>query len=1599
VAYYNEDEEERNYSGYKGIYSPSTSIGRKFAEKSRYDGMVAQMDEETKRRYVNDQDYRYEVDKSFGFKQQYNNPVFQDERYTQSASQGNNRGALAKVIDFISTGNYMSAGFATGVVKGEGLGGSLKRAGQGILAGFTGNDEHSYTYSDVIKEAGYEKEENKDGKWYNPATWSGKNTAINLAGFAGDVLLDPTTYLGIGLADDVAKGTGKVVKGAVAGADDIVTKSGGKSVIKAMTQDDAVKVFKSLKGDNFIPQADEVAELIRRTNKTRGIREVQPITAFGKEVISGDTMSKLRNPIRELGDKTIAPYTQKVADFLKHSKLSTKGDLIDMARTSPTGLKQYFDFAEEAGKHGLTHSQALVKAGERFNTYNGLDDETNSLVVKLMEDKKLFDKIGNKYKTQVTSKAEQQVASVVNNQTDDVLDTQIKEARELVDKKPTLEQIKEHKVRNFQEGWGTPNKESIPDTAKVVSIDNTGTQELKNGKVVSKKLSVDKSKRTLPNPYDYSDAISNTDKVAKQYKVDFIPQIDDTRIAETGSLYLKGTDMPVDFMKPNYLEGANISELKDIAKKMRVKNYSKYTTANKDELAKGIREMFEPQKYVKEARLKSGILERFNIDPTDTKNAITSLNTESKRRLINDIVKQDEYMNNIFKHMANKGELSTEHLSEKQMNTFIKKYFDGDLKHFVSTSHQLNKNYPKIATVIGEEFGSRETLTASEKALRMDKVWDYINNPKLLDKKYNQLELKNSFGTRGLDADVAMDVDRVLSEKIVEVDGRILSEGRTTAPYVDDIENQITKQNKNLQDFEGSRFTQRDIYDGTDVKELMNKPVKRMIDESYFDDAIGKKQLDELDSLIKKNNGNIPASLASKMAIAETTGKKITSEELASIIKAPKVKKEIDIERLDEFLGLTGDVSKRAEELNTLPSDMQKKIVKPSEEVVDAVKTVRSLEPEKYNTVTNAIKNAQKDIDNIAQVESVVTKADDVVDIERTLTDTEKKAYDIASELREEMRNIGQREVAIGKLSEKKYKAMMDDYMAHVMTPQAQGSWENLKKTNPDMYNLMQAGNKGNKHNITRTFAKGSTLPDGYVLKTGSIEEINEHMAQYINGNKMFADKVSDIYLARMTAHQNVMYDYKLADDIVGKFGIKVKPGETLGKGEAGIIKTADIKNALNKIPDAKKAEVYAKLGIEEGYFNSTYKSFMNLTPSQVAYLSKSKSVPVYKVSKVMADKADSLAKTQFATDLNVLVKTYDKFLTLWKTNVTATRPGFHFRNAQSNAFQNYLDVGVRAYDPAFNKKMLDIASGKEGFHTILGKKMSYKEIQEKAVQHGVLDNGFFEKELANDAITALDGKINPKYNPLNAKEFGVYKAGRKLGNKVENQARLANFVANLERGKGFQEASEHVNKFLFDYSDLAPIEQNVMKRLVPFYTWLRKNVPLQAEMITSAPQKYLPFVKAINMLNKGKGDMPDYAKDWVQLPYTTKDKDGKEYNIMWNNSLPYNDLSKVTSAKDMWGGITPFIKIPVELIAGKNIFFDQDIKGERGEYLKDQIPGRYEAKKMAEATGGKKAVAISDYTVGSGLKTMETEKSRKSSSGDKFSSIYKRYLKEKANK
>jgi hypothetical protein len=372
----------------------------------------------------------------------------------------------------------------------------------------------------------------------------------------------------------------------------------------------------------------------------------------------------------------------------------------------------------------------------------------------------------------------------------------------------------------------------------------------------------------------------------------------------------------------------------------------------------------------------------------------------------------------------------------------------------------------------------------------------------------------------------------------------------------------------------------------------------------------------------------------------------------------------------------------------------------------------------------------------------------------------------------------------------------------------------------------------------------------------------------------------------------------------------------------------------------------------------------------------------IKQVDSVIVDKANQARTIQMAKNQKMLIRNYDKFLHWTKLAQTTVMPSFHARNFMSNKYLGWLSVGNDIFDWEMNKAVFhaiknfdDLGKLKDlkPIVTSDGRVYDWSEIFDLAHANNVINEGFFAKDLGAD--TASKGFINPlkevkirgkKYNLdfTDTENFAWFKKGTEVGNKIENYDRLLQFASHLKQGKSVKEAKNLVDKYLFDYSDLTNFERTVMKRIFPFYTWIRKNGALQLTNWMENPKKYANVQKMLNGVSGMTDDknkverqyLAPFARDWVQTPFNytnktdpvplkdkkgnpvidkngnpvmTKSKTTKE-PILWNPNLPYMDLGRipdptslVNTAENLIPQMSTAIKAPLELGTSHNFFFN----------------------------------------------------------------------------
>jgi hypothetical protein len=299
------------------------------------------------------------------------------------------------------------------------------------------------------------------------------------------------------------------------------------------------------------------------------------------------------------------------------------------------------------------------------------------------------------------------------------------------------------------------------------------------------------------------------------------------------------------------------------------------------------------------------------------------------------------------------------------------------------------------------------------------------------------------------------------------------------------------------------------------------------------------------------------------------------------------------------------------------------------------------------------------------------------------------------------------------------------------------------------------------------------------------------------------------------------------------------------------------------------------------------------------------------------------------------VIGAYDKVNRWWSRWLLMPNPAYHARNGLSNFYQNWL-AGVwhpndyvmagRLQTRAWSGKGLDElaftdAAGQAWTHgDVLAAARRNKVLSEESFRHGV--HGLDETRQLGGPATAMQ-KFKQKPHQ------GAIFLGEAVGRRLENNARLAHFVAKLKEGFDELSAGHSVKKHLFDYQELTRFEREVLKRAMPFYAWTRKNIPLQFEKMLTSPRKFVRTVQAKQEIEDAYMNgqpVPDHLMaEWLQRAFPIQIGSPAKGQLLVQHLqgfLPQVELNRLMAPVDEFVDMfSPIIKQAVEQATNVNLF------------------------------------------------------------------------------
>lgn len=408
------------------------------------------------------------------------------------------------------------------------------------------------------------------------------------------------------------------------------------------------------------------------------------------------------------------------------------------------------------------------------------------------------------------------------------------------------------------------------------------------------------------------------------------------------------------------------------------------------------------------------------------------------------------------------------------------------------------------------------------------------------------------------------------------------------------------------------------------------------------------------------------------------------------------------------------------------------------------------------------------------------------------------------------------------------------------------------------------------------------------------------------------------------------------------------------------------------------------------------------------------------------------------------MMKAFDQALRTWKTGVTIYAPSHHIRNMVGDVFMSWLD-GVsnpmyytkaaqvlkanhhRYSDIELNKNPLADILSDEREAALLGEIMGQKnnripkgtriiatarvgqkkfpvtidQVYQMGFRHGLFPHSAVIEDLpgSETLMEGLANRFHPgKVGPFAPAKGKVGTAVRGLSESREHYVRIAHYLHAIEHTKAgsleelFQKAATRIRKYHPDGLDLTHTEKTVFRRLIPFYSWNRKAIPLILEGIVMNPTKILAYPKVMGAIQEGQGQESSIGDPWPDdqlfpnwlssnvigpvinptdgfAKAISRSDNEVGYGVV-NPGNPATDLMDQylnTPVKGIANSINPFIKIPAELAFGREVQSGAPID-DKTEYIDKNVPLLSTISRMTNGAVG------SGLVEGGDLKGKETQ-------------------------
>lgn len=188
-------------------------------------------------------------------------------------------------------------------------------------------------------------------------------------------------------------------------------------------------------------------------------------------------------------------------------------------------------------------------------------------------------------------------------------------------------------------------------------------------------------------------------------------------------------------------------------------------------------------------------------------------------------------------------------------------------------------------------------------------------------------------------------------------------------------------------------------------------------------------------------------------------------------------------------------------------------------------------------------------------------------------------------------------------------------------------------------------------------------------------------------------------------------------------------------------------------------------------------------------------------------------------------------------------------------------------------------------------------------------------------AVSGVAGRRSDVFSPA--------RGGRELASKLDDVNRGSVYVAKLEQGLSPEAAFKASIDAHYDFGNLTQFERGTMCRLLPFYGWMRQNVPSVIYDFLQSPGGITG--QSVKAAYEGMGRQPGFTPDMLGEGMAAKIggvSDTGQQRYLSSTGLPFEDLAQLAQPSGFLGMLNPMLKAPLEMATNRQFFTGRDLSG-----------------------------------------------------------------------